>query len=496
MNGQQKNKRKVKDIFAPHELKSGVFFETPEIPQREEENEKENEEELILEREEKLIAAFQTETILQDRDREEEVELRKLKESKEPIEPTGPTGPRETIIIKPPRRKDKKHLKPFLFLAIPVALAVLYYLGFVVLPRADIEIISRKIEVPFSKNIVVDSNISSIDINKAVIPGNLFVFNATETQEFKSTGLGKDETKAKGVITIYNNYSTSPQILVATTRFETPDHKIFRLDSRVVVPGATTENGKLVPSTIDVKVTADKPGPDYNIGPCQLPDCKFTIPGFQGMPEFNGFYGISKNPMTGGSAGSVPMVSAEDIKKAEDTILEKIMHSINQDVENKVPEELIILPGAKSGIKISKIESDAEIGDYIDKFTVSVEAEIKALAFNKDHIINFIETILSEDKDENYDFCQEPQIKYSDLEADFEKGSLKMTINVNQTLCHQIDLEAVKNAIIGKREEELDEIFRNNPGIEEVKIKFWPFWIKKVPSSLEKINVIVDAAVD
>ena len=81
MSDQQKNKRKVKDIFAPHELKSGVFFETPEIPQREEENEKESEEGLILEREEKLIAAFQTETILQDRDREEEAELRKLKES-------------------------------------------------------------------------------------------------------------------------------------------------------------------------------------------------------------------------------------------------------------------------------------------------------------------------------------------------------------------------------------------------------------------------------
>ncbi|MFA5360646.1 MAG: hypothetical protein WC320_01575 [Candidatus Paceibacterota bacterium] len=478
-NNQQKNRRKVKDIFAPHELKPSVFIETPETFQIPEEDE----EKISLEMEEKLVTISRIETTSEGQEEKEEEEVKEEKERE----------PAETIIIKPPTRTRKKikNLKPFLLFGIPIALVVLYYIGFVGLARADIEIITQKMQIPFSKSIVVDSNVSSIDTTKAVIPGNLFVFNSTETQEFKSTGQGKNETKAKGVITIYNNYSTSPQILVATTRFETPDHKIFRLDSRVVIPGATTENGKLVPSTIDVKVTADKPGPDYNIGPCQLPDCKFTIPGFQGMPEFNGFYGVSKQPMAGGSSGSVPMVSAEDIKNAEGAILEKIMNSINQDVENKVPEELIILPGAKSGVKISKIESDAEIGDYTDKFTVSAEVEIKIIAFNKSHILNFIQSVLSEEKDENYDFCSDPQIEYSDLETDFEKGSLKITIKTNQTLCHQIDLEMIENAIIGKTEEELDEIFRNTPGIEEVKIKFWPFWIKKVPNSQEKINLLV-----
>ena len=481
-------KRKVKDIFAPHELKSGDFVKITEEPV-----EIQEEPEINIEMEEQSIRIVHTETVPQAREdvhkslenffRETEEELPEL---------------RTRTISKPPLRAKKGDFKLFWFISIPIALLAFYYFGFVVLARAEIGIETYKKEIPFSKEIVVDDNVSSIDVAKAVIPGNLFVFNSTERQEFESTGQGKDEIKAKGIITIYNNYSTDPQILVATTRFETPDHKIFRLDSRVVIPGATTENGKLVPSTIDVKVTADKAGPDYNIEACKMPDCKYTIPGFEGMPEFDGFYGVSNNSMTGGSLGSVPMVSSEDIKKAEEEILTKIMETINVDIENKITNEydnLVILPGAKSGVKVSKIESDAKIGDYKDKFTVNAEVEIKVIAYDKNHLLNYIQSVLKESKEKDYDFCKDLEIEYSDLEADFDKGFLQLTVKTSQTLCQKLDVEAIKKDILGKNEKELDAVFKANPGIEEVKIKFWPFWIKRTPKSLQKVKILIDGNV-
>lgn len=478
MENSPKKRRKVKDIFPPHELKPSFFSEAPEEIE-EPEIQEEEESQISLEMQEESITITQMEI-----NPERQEEIRKLKEEKQPEE--------ARIIDSSIQEKKKKGQKIFFYFMIPVVMALLYYIGFIGLARAEIMITSRKMEVPFTKEILIDSNVSSIDTTKAIIPGNLFSFNSTETEEFASTGRGKDEQKAKGIITIYNNYSTAPQILVATTRFETPDNKIFRLDSRTVIPGATTENGKLVPSTIDVRVTADKPGPDYNIQPCNLPECKFTIPGFEGMPEFDGFYGVSKNSMTGGSLGSVPVVSSADIKNAEDVILDKIIKSIDQDLENKIPPGLTILSGAKSGIKISKLSSDAEIGDYVDKFTVEAEVTVKVIAFDENNIIRYIQGVLEEDRDENYSFCKDLEIEYSDLEADFDKGFLRVTIKANQFLCHQLDLEEIKESVIGKNQEELDEIFKNNPGIEEVKIKFWPFWIKKVPNSLQKINILVD----
>ena len=465
MENSQKKKRKVKDIFSPHEL-----------------NDYSSDKKAV---EEKEIPIHLTDKLQQER---------KIEEAKTESEESIAVI---TSDIKERWSKKEKTInkKIIILLGVLFSLFVFYYLGFVFLAKAEINITTKKIEMPFSGVVLVDTNVSSIDFNKVIIPGNSFVFKANETQEFSSTGQGKDERNAKGIITIYNDYSTSPQILVAITRFETPDHKIFRLDSRIVIPGATTKNGELIPSSIDVKVTADKSGPDYNIEACNLPDCKFTIPGFEGTSKFEGFYGVSTKPMTGGALASVPLVTSEDLKEAEGVILEKVMDSINQDLENKIPKkpkELTVLPGAKSSINLTNLNSDAVSGDYRKNFSVSVEGEIKVIAFDEDNIIEYIQEVLEKDKDENYDYCQKPELEYLELKTDFSQGTMKMSVKTNQIVCHKLSSEEIKQLIIGKDKEELNQIFEANPGIKDVEVKLWPMWIRKVPNSLDKINLFID----
>ncbi|MCK4805631.1 MAG: hypothetical protein KAS91_00375 [Candidatus Pacebacteria bacterium] len=465
MENSQKKKRKVKDIFFPHELDNYSS------------SKKEIEEKDISIR---LIDKLQQERKIEDTQTESEESI------------TVITSDLKERWIKKAMTINKKII---ILLGVSFSLIAFYYLGFVFLAKAEINITAKKIEMPFSGVVLVDTNVSSIDFNKAIIPGNPFIFKANETQEFSSTGQGKDERKAKGIITIYNNYSTSPQILVATTRFETPDHKIFRLDSRIVIPGATTKNRELVPSTIDVKVTADKSGPDYNIGVCNSPDCKFTIPGFEGTSKYQGFYGVSSKAMTGGASASVPLVTSEDLKDAEDIIFEKVMASINQDLENKIPEKpkkLKVLPGAKSSINLTNLSSDASVGDHRKNFSVSVEAEIKVIAFDEDNIIEYIQEIFEKDRDENYDYCQKPELEYLELKTDFSKGTMRMSVKTNQVVCHKLSSEEIKQLVIGKDKKELNQIFGANLGIKDVEVKLWPLWIRKVPNSLDKIDLFID----
>jgi len=465
MQNPKKKKRKVKDIFLPHELNS--------YPS----DKKKVEEEIPIRLTDKLEQEREIEEVNEESEESITVVAADLKER----------------FVKKERAINKKII---ILLGVLFSLVAFYYLGFVFLAKADINITTKKMEIPFSGVVLIDTNVSSIDFNNAIIPGNSFVFKANKTQEFSSTGQGKDEKKAKGIITIYNNYSTSPQILVATTRFETPDHKIFRLDSRIVIPGATTKNGKLVPSTIDVKVTADKSGPDYNIKACNMPDCKFTIPGFEGTSKFDGFYGVSTKPMTGGALASVPLVTSEDIKSAEEIIFQKVMDSINQDLENKIPKKpkkLTVLSGAKSSINLTNLSSDASIGDHREKFSVSVEGEVKAIAFDEDSIIKYIQEILEKDKDKNYDYCQKPELEYLELKTDFSKGTMKMSVKTNQTVCYKIPSEKeIKQLVVGKNKEELNQIFQSNPGIKDVEVNLSPLWIRKVPNSLDKINLFID----
>jgi len=373
-----------------------------------------------------------------------------------------------------------------------VAVGIFYYLAFFAFVQADVSVVTKKMSLPFSGIILADRNINEIKYSQGVIPANLFVFEESVEDNFISTGKGKDENKAQGVITIYNNYSTSPQILVATTRFETPDHKIFRLDSRIVVPAASKSNGELIPSSIDAKVTADQAGPDYNIEACQLPDCHFTIPGFEGSSKFKGFYGVSKNSMEGGSVSAIPMVTSDDSKKAETAVIDKLMKVITEDIENKVPAGLTVVEGARSSINITKVSSDVSVGDIRETFTVKGEGEVKILAFKDSDLNDYIQNKLEGEKEENYEYYGSPQIEFQEVKPDFSKGTMKLVFQAQQPLRYHLDPDIIQDKLLGQKASMLDSIFQSLPGVETVNIKMRPFWVKKIPSSSSRVNLSID----
>src|SRR3989344_1440911 len=130
-----------------------------------------------------------------------------------------------------------------------------------ILPKAEVSLVLEKKDFSFEENIEVSSKATQTDISdgtKIVIPGELLTANKNLEMKFVATGKKLTEIKAKGFLTIYNNYDTKSQILVVSTRFQSSDGKIFRLNEQVTVPGAKMENGKLMPVGIEAAVTADK----------------------------------------------------------------------------------------------------------------------------------------------------------------------------------------------------------------------------------------------
>ena len=398
--------------------------------------------------------------------------------------------PTEKQLLLPHRFNLKSFLLHFI---LPVILiGFVYYLGFVAFTKAEVTISTKKLTLSLPNiKVLVDKNITAVNTSQRVLPGTLFTFSKTVEQEFKSTGQGKDEEKAKGTITIINNFSTSPQILVANTRFETPDGKIFRLDSRTVVPGATLKDGQLQPASIEAQVTADQAGPDYNIPPCNT-NCKFTIPGFEGTPKFEGFYAISNEAMSGGSFGSVPLVTIEDKTNAEAAVREEMEKQLNEDLKNQIPPDLVVLNEAKSSLNIKQLVIDAEVGDVRQSFKVTATGELMVIAFKQQDLIQILQAQFEPQKPEKYDYCQEPTIEYLDISPKFSSGTLQLTLSVSQTLCYRLSPEEIKNTLAGKNQEELDVYLKSLEGVEQAQVKLFPFWLKKIPTNPQKINLKIN----
>src|SRR5262249_21252828 len=134
---------------------------------------------------------------------------------------------------------------------------------------------------------LADTSVSTSSGTTFVIQGYSLVTDKNGAFTYHASGVKNVSDKATGAITIYNAYSSAPQGLAATTRFQTPDGLIFRLLHNALVPGAEIKDGKIIPASVQANIVAEAPGPKYNVGPVP----HLSIPGFSGSPKYNGFYG-------------------------------------------------------------------------------------------------------------------------------------------------------------------------------------------------------------
>jgi hypothetical protein len=371
-----------------------------------------------------------------------------------------------------------------------IFLVGLYVLAFVILPKATVNINTVKTPGVYNARVFIattEASEGTTQVDTLLIPAQLYVVSHKESQEFLATGNKIGGTKATVKLSIYNNYSTSPQILVAGTRFQAESGKIFRLDSRLVVPPAKKDNqGDLTPVYIEAMATADEPGDSYNI-----PAGKFTIPGFNDPKKFAGFYATSDKAAAGGSMGGIKSVTSDDLKNAETKVGKDLLNSLDEELKIKISTDYKILEGAKN-YKMQQIESTAKTDQVAEKFTVTMSGEIRVIAFKEIELQKLVKEQLQKQIDTTTDIYGDPTLEYTINKADFTKGSLTGQIKANWSSRPLISQEEIIDNLAGKNIEAAKTYLENIPNMNKTSIKLWPGYIQKIPSNEAKIRVTID----
>jgi len=394
-------------------------------------------------------------------------------------EPTISTPKVSLSSSMPIRLTWSKFFTFFIVSAFVIAIVVAY----LAVPSAEVTICPKTEKLNFDLSIVGSVDISQIDVGLNKIPLHEIEIAKTKSKEFSATEEKQMNEKARGFITIYNEYSSSPQTLMATTRFESPEGKVFRIMKAITVPGAEIEEGRIIPSAIDVEVVADEPGESYNIG-----STNFTIPGFKGTAKYAGFYAKSRASMSGGSTGVVKIVSADDIKSAEDVLIEELKRDINRALEEQIPTELQIV---EDGIKEEIFtKSGVEEGDQADRFNLEMNITVRVLLFKEESLRELINlnlaSMISEDKEP---VSETQQIEWIESVIDWEKEEAFFDLSIKEDVVYQVDIQSLKNNLTGQSEVEVRKFLAIQPEIEKAKVTFWPFWVKKMPTQEKKIRI-------
>ncbi|MBI2450530.1 MAG: hypothetical protein HYV47_03270 [Candidatus Nealsonbacteria bacterium] len=374
-----------------------------------------------------------------------------------------------------------KKFSPLFTVASLLLAAVLSY--FLIPPKVSIEIWPAKENMSEALTITV----SSVPQGKNSILGEILEIEKTFSQNFSVQGTAVKEVKAKGVIRVYNNYSTAPQPLLATTRFISNDGKLFRTPQRVVIPGGQYEGAKLTPGSIDIEVVADQAGEEYNINPST-----FSIPGFAGTPKYTAFYAKSFEQMAGGMRKEVPRVSQKEIDKAKEILSQKALAETLAVIKESLPSnDYSIIDKAISG-EIVNFQSSAKANDESINFSAQVKLMTKALVFKNSDLKNFALNYLTEKITLGQKLIESSfKIDYSPETIDLKNNKLVLKLAIFSQSHSLPEENEIKNMIKGKSLKDIETILNEFNSIKNAKVEFWPFWVNLAPQDLRSIKVVL-----
>ncbi len=396
-------------------------------------------------------------------------------------------------IPRKPKKKTPRHLKSGKRFVVILSVVAVIVLGIItaiyILPRAMVVVVLEKTTLEFNESVEAKSSVyETVTEDKGItLPGELLSAMRNIEMQFPANDEQVIEKKAIGELLVYNEFSSASQVLVERTRFLSPDGKIYRLNKRITVPGATVVAGKITPSYIKVSVTADKPGDEYNIDPNMA--VSWRIPGFQeaGLTErYEGFYAKPTGPMVGGYIGSAFVPTEEDISAARQTVVSSLRSSLLSQMLVAESPNLRLLDEAEQFEIVGE-----EITEGISEdgtFQFFAEAEMKRMVFEEDTLVKALMERFASPLD--YDVrIVESDLRYDDIKVDWQTNTLSFTAKGSFVVEPSVNKDNLKAQLFNQDESMIKSIIFSIPGLEKASISLWPFWVKRVPENLKRVKI-------
>jgi len=298
------------------------------------------------------------------------------------------------------------------------------------------------------------------------------------TTNVEKTYLATGETylgeEIVGQVKIINNYNKS-QALVATTRILSPDTKLFRLKNAVNVPAG---------GEVKVDIYAEKPTPDLAIAPTT-----FTIPGLwlglqdkiyaQSEEKFNYSQKVKK------------YVNANDLERAAKDISDTLIKTAKEEASAGLTSDnwLYLTPESPT------ITIDAKAGSPKEEFIAKANGKIVAVSFSKDEAAKLaaakLNLVIPDDK-ELAEFKPE-NIAYSLENYEAASGAATIKAVFTGTMILKSDAEVVNaQQLVNLTASQIETYLKAQPEIKSYHLTFSPAFIKKAPSLVDRIKVIVN----
>ena len=297
--------------------------------------------------------------------------------------------------------------------------------------------------------------------------------------EFSATGKKKVGEKAKGTVRIKTDATTilmTGLTVPAGTQIQSSGGSIYLTGADVVFP----QGSRSALAGIVVAVTAANVGEEYNgaTGSASTSANGVTSVEFVTSPS-------------GGSSREVTVVSEDDLAKATAALGEKKVSDLRSKLESSFSESNVVIKETfqeKRGDPVPSVKINEEAtGPVTLKSTVTASM----MAVERSEIQKFLKTGIQSEiegmKSQKIYSDGSSDVKFSQFVNDAEKPKIRLT--ANGKIGPVIKEDEVKEQSLGKNYGEIQLALEAIDGVEDVDIKFWPFWVRTVPNNVDRVTV-------
>lgn len=311
------------------------------------------------------------------------------------------------------------------------------------------------------------------------LPFEVVTVDHTAVEEIPAEGTETANVPAQGTITIYNGQD-KVQELIKNTRFESPDGKIYRIQTSIKVPAGTAS----APGTLQAVVYADAAGDAYNIGPST-----FTLPGLASSPLFDLVYAKADAPISGGFTGTRPSITQGARTAQYEKMRPELEKQLQTAVQEKVAEGYVLLNGATTyaytempDAQGSSSSVQVQYKGTATAFIFKNEALARALAYRTVGKYNGQQVMLA-----NTDTLTLTPAGEEPPSAGMQ--NFTFSLSGSTTIIWDIDPAVITEAIAGKSRDAARTILKGFPEIGDASIVLRPFWSGTLPSNPTEIKI-------
>ena len=366
-----------------------------------------------------------------------------------------------------------------LFLGIFAGLAFVVFLIWAIFfaPTARVIITAKTEPAPVSLALKLVGS-DATDLTKSTIQSITKTTEKDLSVDFTATGKEIVGKKATGTMTLSYDYDDQPVPVPAGTVFNSGDYA-FSTDTSVNVPGASVSGGEIIPGSIDVAVTAVNIGADYNLNARSYASPITNVSA----------YGSN---MSGGESHEAIVVTADDIKKAKEQLLDLSNDDVLEQLTGQFTNGEIVIEESFEA-DYGEIKSTPALGKEATsgKAVLTTKTKFSLTAVAKSEL----ETYLKDAVEKQITDSTRQRIYDNGIDdvamSGYDKSDSEMTINVTTTgkIGPNIDQTEVKEQVKGKHYGDVQSLLEGTNGVVNVDVKFSYFWVRTIPNNVKKITI-------